>query len=443
MKSQLKNIYLSYRAGKRVSIILFSILAGNLLAQKTETVAEMDHTKQLMQLQEEVMANLTGNILPYWMNNMVDEVNGGFYGRMSSKEKLIINADRGGILNARILWTFSAAFRVLKDSAYLKMATHARDYILDHFIDKQYGGAFMSVHSNGEPADTRKQIYTQAFFIYALSEYYRITGDQESLSKAKEIFNLVEKHGFDNAYNGYFEVYTRDWQRLNDQLIGEQTDKDEKGMNTHIHLMEAYANLYRAWPDDMVAERLRNLINIFSDYIVDKQHFHLTLFLTEKWESTSSGQSFGHDIEASWLLVEAAQLLGDPGLLSEIQGMSIKMVNSASEGLNADGSLIYERDMETGHANRRLAWWTQAEAVVGLVNAYEITGNELYLVNAIKCWNFINNNLVDHKAGEWFIAVSESGMIDRRGDKAGFWKAPYHNSRMCLEIITRTSHLKH
>jgi mannobiose 2-epimerase len=390
----------------------------------------------LLLLEAEVRNNLIENILPYWSVKMVDEANGGFYGRIDGNEKVYPDAVKGGILNARILWTFSSAFRILKDSAYLRTATWARDYILAHFIDKQYGGAYFSLTSKAEPEDMRKQIYTQAFFIYSLSEYYLASGDKESLSAAKEIYNLVEKYSLDNLYNGYFEVYSRDWKRVNDRIIGEKTKNDEKGMNTHLHIMEAYANLHRAWPDERVKISLRNLVGLFNDRIVDKQTFHLIYFMNEKWEPTSPIESYGHDIEASWLLVESANLLNDPQVTEKIDKLSLKMVTAATEGLQTDGSMIYERDKITGRIGTNRDWWTQAETVVGFVNAFELTGDEAYLETAINSWKYIDKNLVDHKNGEWFNSISAAGVIGK-GDKAGFWKCPYHNGRMCMEVIQR------
>jgi mannobiose 2-epimerase len=320
---------------------------------------------QLEILAAQVKENLKENILPFWMNKMIDEEKGGFYGRIDGNNKTHPDAIKGGILNSRILWTFSSASRIFKDSSYLKTAGRARDYILDHFIDKEFGGAYLSVDSKGEPKDKRKQIYNQAFFIYALSEYYLTTGDLEALSAAREIYELVENYSFDKQYNGYFEVYSRDWKRINDKIIGEKTDDYQKGMNTHLHLMEAYANLYRAWPDEKVKKSLRNLVELFYDKIIDRNTFHLVYFSDEKWKPASPVESYGHDIEASWLLVEAVGLLNDPELTEMIEKLCIKMVNAAGEGIQQDGSMIYERDKVTGKINLYHEWWTQAETVGG------------------------------------------------------------------------------
>jgi len=396
---------------------------------------EDDPGLRMNRLKTEVYINLTTNILPYWSGKMVDRQNGGFYGRIDWNDRVHPDDDKGGILNARILWTYSSAYRILKDTAYLNLATRSKDYIMAHFIDKKYGGAYRSVRSDGEPSDTRKQTYTQSFFIYGMSEYYRATGDTAALNTARKLFGLLEMRARDTESNGYFEVFTREWQRKHDRLIGEKTVNDEKSMNTHLHIMEAYTNLYRIWPDKQVADRLKNLVEIFLDKIIDKKTSHLKCFLDKNWNSTSTIDSYGHDIESSWLLYEAANLIGDSALLTRVRETSIKIADAAAEGLQTDGSMIYEKDHSTGRINSERSWWPQAETIVGYMNAYELTGNKKYLDYSVNCWNYTKNHFVDNNSGGWFSTVSESGI--GRGDKAGFWVCPYHNGRMCLEIIER------
>ena len=270
-----------------------------------------EQKQKLIQLREEVSEDLTGNILPYWTNRMVDNENGGFYGRIDGNEKVYPQSEKGGILNARILWTYSSAYRVLGDTSYLRIATRARDYILAHFIDRESGGAFMSVNADGTPGNTRKQVYTNAFFIYALAEYSRATGDKTSLEEAKKIFSMLEKHAADREQGGYFEVFSREWDRIRDRLIGEESDLTEKTMNTSLHVMEAYANLYRVSGDKEVGEKLDAIVRIFLGKIIDRNTSHLIPFLDRSWNSTAHIDSYGHDIESSWLLYEAAGLLND------------------------------------------------------------------------------------------------------------------------------------
>jgi mannobiose 2-epimerase len=423
---------------KKTLFVAVSILiSAALYSAVKESGLKEDPKVRMNQLKNEVSDNLTRNLLPFWSTKMVDYKNGGFFGRINGDNQVFPKEDKGGILNARILWTYSSAYRIYKDTVYLRLARRSKDYIMAHFIDKEFGGAYRSVKSTGEPSDTRKQTYTQSFFIYGLAEYYRATGDKEALAAAKDIFNLFEKYALDKKSGGYFEVYSRDWKRTHDKLIGESTANDEKTMNTHLHLMEAYTNLYRVWPDKSVAVRLKALVDIFLDKIIDAKTSHLISFLDKDWRKNSAVDSYGHDIESSWLLNEAAGLLGDPALLARVKEVSIKIADAAAEGLNPDGSLNYEKNLTTGHVSTERSWWAQSECIVGYLNAYELTGKEKYLDYAVNCWNYTKNHFVDNKNGGWFSSVSESGVA--RGEKGGFWVCPYHNGRMCMEVFERIS----
>jgi len=424
---------------KKFVIILLSVFFCSITGKSTEgkKLVPSGNAKE-EQLKKEVTDNLTKNILQYWTSRMVDYMNGGFYGRIDYRDQVFPEVDKGGILNARILWTYSSAYRVLHDTSYLRLATRAKNYILKYFIDPQYGGAYRSLNYRGEPSDDKKQVYTEAFFIYALSEYSRATGDKTALVEARKIFDLIEKYALDKELNGYYEVYSRDWQRVHERLIGESSDQVEKTMNTHLHVLEAYANLYRVSGDNFVGERLKNLINIFLDKIIDKKTSHLICFLDRKWNSTSSIDSYGHDIESSWLMLEAADLLKDPVLIARVREACISMADAAAEGLQPDGSLLTEKDNTTGRTRQVRSWWEQAETVVGNLNAFEMTGNEKYLDRSVNSWNYINKCFVDHKNGGWYSNVTESG-TPGQGDKGGFWICPYHNVRMCMEVIERVS----
>jgi alpha-L-fucosidase 2 len=411
------------------SIILIAVLLI------TVNIFASDPLKDLVKLRSELSNNLTVNLLPYWSSKMVDHKNGGFYGRIDMNDKVYPDEDKGGILNARILWTYSAAYRVLGDTSYLRLATRARNYILKYFIDKEFGGVYRSVKANGEPSDTRKQTYTQSFFIYALAEYSRATGDEEALRAAKDIFECFEKYALDKESNGYFEVFTRNWERSRDRLIGEKSDTDEKTMNTSLHLMEAYANLYRVWPDERMAERVKNMVNIFLDKIVDHRTYHLINFMDRNWKATSTIDSYGHDIESSWLIYEAASLLEDPTLLARAKQTCLKIAEAAAEGIYPDGSMIDEKNYATGEVRSTRSWWPQVETVVGYVNAWELSGTEKYIGYAVRNWEYTKTHFVDSKNGGWFSALDQSGK--GRGDKGGFWVCPYHNGRMSLEIIER------
>lgn len=395
--------------------------------------------KKLEALREEVKDELVNDILPFWMNRMTDCEQGGFYGRIDGNNCLHPDAPKGAILNARILWTFSAAFRLLKKPEYLETATRAKRYLLDFFYDKQYGGIFWELNADGTPSDAKKQIYALGFAIYGLSEYARATGDREALEYAVRLFEVIEKYSFDPVQNGYVEALTREWQPIQDMRLSDKDENEKKTMNTHLHILEPYANLYRVWKDERLEKQLRNLIKVFVTRILDAESGHLNLFFEEDWSNKYHIISYGHDIEASWLIHEAALALGDQQLLAEIEPVIVKIAQAADEGLNRDGSMIYENFVDKQKVDRELHWWVQAENVVGHINLYQYFHDEDALRKALKCWQFIKENLIDGEGGEWYWSRYADGTVNRKDDKAGFWKCPYHNGRMCMEIIERFS----
>jgi mannobiose 2-epimerase len=391
----------------------------------------------LLQLKQELKEELTHNILPFWMDKMTDDKNGGFYGQMTGRDQLVADAPKGGILNARILWTFSSAALALKNPLYTEYAKRAKDYAFEHFFDAENGGTYWMLKADGTPADTKKQIYSQAFFIYALVEYYRVTNDKTCLDKAIELFNLIEKHSFDTELNGYFEAYSQDWVLLEDLRLSEKDANEKKTMNTHLHILEAYTNLYRVWDSPLLKKQLRNLIELFLDKIINSKTHHLDLFFDENWNCKSTLFSYGHDIEAAWLIDEAAVVLGDLEILKRVHKVVGKVADAAAEGVQPNGSIVNEKNSATGHVDTNCDWWPQAEAMVGFFNAYELSKDESYAMKTLAAWEFVKANIVDTENGEWHWSVSSTGKVDTNNDKAGFWKCPYHNGRMCLELFTR------
>lgn len=381
---------------------------------------------------------LEDNILRFWLEKMQDHEHGGFYGRMDGNNRLHPEADKGAILNARILWTFSAAYRVFGKQEYLNMATRAKDYFMQHFMDKTYGGVFWSVDYRGRPKDTRKQFYAIGFAIYGLSEYARATGCPEALAAAVSLYECVEQHALDHEWGGYIEATTREWQPISDMRLSEHDANYPKSQNTHLHIMEPYTNLLRVWPSERLRLSLRNIIRIFLNCILNRETHHLDLFFENDWtRSAEHLESYGHDIECSWLMHEAALVLGDQDVLAEMEPV-VKMVARASEkGLQPDGSMLHEANLDTGHVDDDPQWWVQAEAVVGFLNLYQHFADQAALDRALRCYRYIEDNLVDREHGEWYWSRRPDGTVNRADDKAGFWKCPYHNSRMCLEIIER------
>lgn len=390
-------------------------------------------------MRKEMEAELIGNILPFWMNRMKDEVNGGFYGRITGTGILMPEAEKGAILNARILWTFSAAYRLLGNEEYLTTATRAKRIIIDRFYDKEFGGIYWSLDYKGNPLDTKKQIYAIGFAIYGLSEYHRATGDKEALDYAIRLFEDIERYSFDSVKNGYCEALTRGWSELADMRLSDKDENECKTMNTHLHILEPYTNLYRVWKNDSLKSQLCNLIEIFIDKILNAETGHLELFFDEDWNGKYRIVSYGHDIEASWLIHEAALVLGDEALLEKVEPLVEFIAAAADEGLASDGAMAYETFLTKQRTDTDRHWWVQAENIVGHSNLYQHFDDEVALQKAFRCWEFIKKNLIDNRNGEWYWSIYADGTVNTGDDKAGFWKCPYHNGRMCMEIMERFS----
>ncbi len=392
---------------------------------------------KLETLTSEVKNELVNNILPFWSGKMIDTRAGGFYGRVDGAGQVYIDADKGCVLNARILWTFSAAYRILKDPEYLKAAGRAKDYLLTHFFDKESGGVFWLLDHNGNMKDGKKQIYAQAFAIYGLTEYYRITKDEVCLDKAIGLFRLIEKYSYDIKLEGYFEAFSREWGELDDLRLSTKDANEKKTMNTHLHVLEAYTNLYRVWKDDLLKNQLRKLIDVFTDKIVNTKTFNLNMFFDEEWNDKTDLVSYGHNIESSWLIYEAAMVLGDETIINKVKDICLKIAEASEKGLMDDGSMIYEKFFTSDRIDSDRHWWVQAETVLGYLNAYYISTKGKFLEHSLAAWRFIAGHIIDRKNGEWFWSVDKNLQPNIKDDKAGFWKCPYHDSRMCLEIIER------
>ena len=388
-------------------------------------------------LRQRVEAELCSNILPFWLKYTIDEEFGGFRGRISNDLTIDPHAAKGLILNARILWTFSKAYSVYRDPVYLSTARRAYDYLTRYFWDAEFGGVYWMLDYLGKPHDTKKRIYGQAFTVYALAEYFHASGDPDALEKALRMVRSIESASHDGAHCGYFETYERDWTLAQDQRLSDVDMDEKKSMNTHLHLMEAYATLLRFHEDETVRLRLRELIEIFLDRIIDSATHHFILFFGEEWNPRSTKVSFGHDIEGSWLLCEAAEIIGDAGLLRRVRATAVKMAEAVyAQGLDDDDGLLYEAD-PTGIIDTDKHWWPQAEAVVGFLNAYEISGKQRFEIAAERSWRFIERFTIDREHGEWFWLVSREGVPAADRDKVGPWKCPYHNGRACFEVMER------
>ena len=397
-------------------------------------------------LEREMRAELVRRILPFWAGRAVDDDTGEFIGFMGPDGCADPDAPRGGILNARILWAFSAAHRVLgPDPGVAAAVERAAATVTGRFLDSEHGGVYWMVDRDGRPTDDRKHVYAQAFGIYALAEHHRATGDEETGRLARSLFEQVEEHARDSEHGGYREAFSRDWTPLRDVRLSDRDLDAARSANTHLHLLEAYTTLYRARPDGKadpaVAARLRALVELFLEHVVDGEAGHVLPFFDRDWAVRSRAVSFGHDIETAWLLADAADALDDPDLGARTRDTALLLADTVlAEGLDREhGGVFYEaRD---GQVDRDKEWWTQAEAVVGFLHAYQTTARSAFLEAAWSAWAFIKGHLLDPESGEWHRRTDRSGTPRPGTETVGPWKGPYHNTRACLEVVTRAEKL--
>ena len=388
----------------------------------------------LKQLAAETQRELRGDILPWWTHNTKNPANGGFVGAILADMTVVAKDPRGALLTSRILWTFSSAYRIYRDPAYLEMARYAYAD-LQHFVDPRFGGLYWSISEDGKPVDDEKLIYGQVFGVYALAEYFRASGDRAALDQAIGIYNLVERNAHDRKYGGYFDSRGRDWGALpggSRRLLGPSS----KSQNSHIHILEAYTELLRVWPDPGLRENQRALIELTMDRIVDAKTHHLVLFMNDDWTPIGSDISYGHDIELSWLLVEAAQGLGDAKLLSRAKSVSLDIARvTLAEGVDPDGGVISEGS-PAGYTNTSKEWWEQAESMVGFLNAYQLSGDWRYLAASRRAWAYIQASFLDREHGDWYNLLWRDGTPIPL-PKESVWKCPYHSGRSCMEVNAR------
>ena len=381
------------------------------------------------------------NILPFWQN-LIDIEQGGFYGRADFTGLPDKKADKGCILNSRILWTFSSAFRRFGDESYKKYADHAFDFLCKAFCDKENGGLHWLVDYTGKPVDSVKGIYNIAFAIYGLAEYYRATKNKTALNLAMSFFDILEKHALDPTAGGYIETKTYNWQHTTYSLLCDGKAIDcKKSMNTNLHVLEAYTTLLLATGDTRVRKALDSLTRLTMDKIINK-NWQFDLYFDMDWNALNQDISYGHDIEGSWLLYDAALVLKDEDLIAHTKttAINIAMVVYENGRDTTNGGLFTERD-SNGRLSHKKDWWSQAEAIVGFYNAYQITGDEKFKTAAEEIWDFTKKYFIDKTNGEWHNEIFLDNTINTKMPKAGFWKCPYHNARMCFEMLDRLSKL--
>ncbi len=406
-------------------------------------------TDQLLSYRQKFEAELH-RILEYWKTYAPDEKTGGFHGAVNLENQIVPDAVRSCVLNARILWTFSAAALAFPDMNYDWMAKRAYKVLMHNFKDPEYEGFYMELTADNQPSDTVKHTYVQAFVLYALSKYYEYSQDEKVLEELRIFFFFLDGQAKDPNRPGYLEGFSRDWKPILQNRMADENDP--KSMNTHLHLLEAYAAVYKVWPNEMVRMRLSQILSIFQDQII-RQDGHLGIFFDLDFVETDLSKSicsFGHDIEASWLIKEAIDILDIPGQFDSLEPLLNKMADSVfREGLDQDGGLFLESTRFGSHIRTNKHWWLQAELLVGEMNAFEETRDWKYWELLKKSWKFIYQHVIDHNGGEWFAKVKRSGVpyiVEPADDPSPYyrndwkidpWKCPYHNGRAMLELISR------
>ena len=367
---------------------------------------------------DEVKNVLEENILKFWIDKMQDP-RGGFYGQIGDDGTIVEDSPKGAVLNARILWAFSAAYRILRKKEYLMVATRAKDYFIEHFIDHKHGGVYWYLNADGSRLDTQKQFHALGFAIYGLSEYVRATNDENVLKYAVNLYETMEKEGLDKENNGYLEALTRDWHEI--QEDARETAKGKRTMNTHLHILEAYTNLYRIWRNESLKDSIINLLDILTDKIWDARSGHLGLVFNETWQPESSGHSFGHDIEASWLILDAAFTVGDIDKVNKVRPVAQHLAKASFEGLQDDGSMIQGHGCGT-RPETDILWWVQAEAITGYLWMWKYMNVKEASDKVFSCWQYISASLNENDGKDWAWKCEAP-------------KYPYHSTRMCLEVL--------
>lgn len=389
-------------------------------------------------LGREVESHLKEVIIPFW-KKMRDNTYGGYYGLMDYELNVERRAVKGCILNSRILWFFSNAYVLLQDASLLEEANHGYEFLRNHCLDRKNGGVYWSLSYDGSVEEGIKHTYNQAFAIYALSSYYEASGKDEALQFAWELYHLIEEKCFDGI--GYLEAFDETFLPISNDKLSENGIIAEKTMNTLLHVFEAYSELYRVTQSAVLADKLKMLLEIFAEKVYNPKLKRQEVFFNKDWNSLIDLYSYGHDIETAWLIDRGCELLGDPILTNKMGDITKVLTRRIYEVAYHKHSLWNEA--EDGVAKKNRIWWVQAEAMVGFYNGYEKEPSCTEYLQAVEdIWDYIKNVMLDKRTGsEWFWEVDDEGHPNEDKPIVEPWKCPYHNGRMCFEIIRRTSHV--
>ena len=387
-----------------------------------------------MMMIEEVKAHLLNDIIPFWKNLRDDEF-GGYYGYMDYDLKLDKKAVKGCILNSRITWFFANAYTLLKDESLLEEAKHGFAFMKEHCMDKENGGIFWSMKYDGTPEDTTKHTYNQAFSIYALSSYYEATHDEEALVMAKELFHIIETKCTDEI--GYKEAFDKEFHEVENDKLSENGVIAEKTMNTLLHVFEAYTELYRVAKLPEVKERLEWIMDTFADKVYNPKLHRQEVFFDRNMNTILDLHSYGHDIETAWLMDRGVEVLGEKKYEEKMTPIT-KDLTAEIYKVAFDGHSL-ANECEKGVVNVHRIWWVQAETVIGFLNGWQKDPSRTEYLEAAKSeWQFIKDHVMDKRQGsEWFWEVDPSGKPYEGRPIVEPWKCPYHNGRMCFEVIRR------
>ena len=375
------------------------------------------------------------HLLSWWSSHMVDEVCGGFWGEVDFDDKPVPQAPKSAILTTRLLWFFSAMAGYLASDDALQLAHRAANYVKTYFLDTEHGGIWWLLDPKGQVLDAKKQAYAQAFAVYAFAEYYHATGDQTGLMLARQLQREIDERFWDPGRGGYIEATSALGFPAQNQRLSEKDADQPKTMNTHLHILEAYTRLHHVAPDEVSNAALSRVLNLFLERFVDQTHHNLKLFFDLDWQDHSEAVSFGHDIEASWLIWEAAVALNEPDLMARVKIVSLDLAREVlRRGTKADGGLCYERHF-SGDVDRAGEWWGQAEGLVGFINAWELSGDIAFLHAAEALWLHTREQFGAGGTEEWTWYAKDSGRDLTY--KAGMWKCPYHNGRAMMELDRR------